>query len=118
MRLAMERTVQYALIALMMLSLAGCSSLQTVDATPDSMTSKLSIGDNLIVTTRDGQQHEFVLLDIEEDFLVGKNERVATKDIVKVERYVHEKERSYLALAAFFVLIIALLLSIPGAALG
>lgn len=92
---------------------AGCSSTHVVATTPDTISSKISIGDNLIVTTKDGQEHDFVVLDADEDYLVGEDVKVATKDIVEVKKRVYEEDATRFTAATMLVLILVFALSLP-----
>jgi len=105
-----QRTFQYIFVSVLLLSLTGCSSTHTVSTSPDSIDSNVSIGDNLIVTTAEGLEYEFILLDVDEGYLVGEDVRLAIKDIVKVERRVHEEGATrFTVFTVIFVILIVIL---------
>lgn len=72
------------LLALTIVHLAACSSLQTVavrDVRPDSESSPVQIGDHVEIVTRDRETLDFAVTDITEDGLSGRFGFVRYDDI-------------------------------------
>jgi len=77
-----------AATGLALLTLAGCASLENVPVNrskPDELKSQLSVGEDVVVRTVDGAKHEFRVVALEADDIVGKNERVAYRDVDTVD---------------------------------
>ena len=122
MLLAMSRNMsRFIALPILLLYIGGCATTDRatipVVRTDDSPGWLVSVGDDLVVTTTEGQVYEFVLQDIDEDYLVGEDVKVATKDISKVEVRVEPATAilgfsiglaiGYLITALFFGLIFA-----------
>lgn len=72
------------ILALLVVHLAACSSMQTVairDVRPNTENSAVQIGDRVEVETRDDEELEFVVTDITEDGLAGQFGFVRYDDI-------------------------------------
>jgi hypothetical protein len=77
-----------AATALAILTLCGCTSLQYVPvnrAKPEELRSQLSVGETVVVRMVNGDQHEFRVVALEADAIVGKHERIAYRDIDLIE---------------------------------
>ncbi len=72
------------LLALLVVHLSACSSMQTVairDVQPNTEDSPVQVGDRVEVDTRDNEELEFVVTDITDDGLAGQFGFVRYDDI-------------------------------------
>ena len=80
---ATGRILQVAALAAILLACMSCASLEGVPAT--EVHAQQLIGWDIHVTTLDGQIHEFRLLDVTGDALIGESEQVRFDDVALLE---------------------------------
>ena len=76
--------LQIAALAVVLLGCASCAHLEAVPSTAPS--AQQLIGQDIRVTTTDGQILEFRLLDVTEDALVGEFQQVRFDDVALLQR--------------------------------
>jgi hypothetical protein len=72
----------------LLVTLGGCSTLEYVPierAQPETLRTQLEVGDNVIVRFRSGDQRQFRIRALEPDAIVGRDERIAYKDIDRID---------------------------------
>lgn len=77
-----------ALLTLATYLTTGCTSLQNVPIRHSDQTvarPQVSVGESVVVTTRSGEQKKFTVTAVEDDALVGRNERVAYADMQQLD---------------------------------
>jgi hypothetical protein len=84
-----------AAFGLALLALAGCTSLESVPVNrsqPEDLQSRLSVGETVAVRLKNGDEHEFRIVALEPDAIVGRKQRVAYEDLDVVDvKYVDYK---------------------------
>lgn len=109
-----KNTSHYIVLPVLLLCIAGCATTDRVPMpvprTDDSIGWEVSVGDDLIVTTKEGQVYEFILLDIDQDYLVGENVNIATKDISNVQERVPRAEATVSLISGLSILVFFLVL--------
>jgi len=86
----MEVVMKKFLLILICTSLTACSSLQTVDFSPENHSQEILAnilpGDNIYIETQDGQEYEFEVESINTDSVKGEGNEVSLSDIKILER--------------------------------
>jgi hypothetical protein len=84
-----------AVAGLALLMLVGCTSLESVPidrSKPESLRFQLTVGESVIVRLHGGEQRQFRIVALEDDAIVGRDERIAYSDIDLVDvKYVDYK---------------------------
>jgi|KBSSwiStaDraftv2_1062776.scaffolds.fasta_scaffold274636_2 hypothetical protein len=73
---------------LVLLSLCGCSTLEYVPinrSKPEELRTRLAVGESVNVRLQSGDQYQFRILALEADAIVGRDKRIAYKDIDLLE---------------------------------
>lgn len=73
---------------LVLLSFCGCSTLEYVPinrSKPEELRSQLAVGETVNVRLQSGDRYQFRILALEADAIVGRDERIAYKDIDLLE---------------------------------
>lgn len=66
--------------------LVACTSSRTIDVgAPSALAEEVHPGDQVAITTREGQELQFEVVRVERDALVGTTERVSLDDIAQLE---------------------------------
>ena len=75
---------------LVVLFLAGCSSMKAVDSvhvnTHAELVKHIEIGDEVLVITKQGKTHEFTIKSIGSDSIAGDEVKVQIADITKIDK--------------------------------
>ena len=71
---------------LTVLSLAACTTLQTVPAGQNTYANTVMRGDQVRVTTRDGRVHQFKVNDVTANEFSGDGQTVAFADVTQLEK--------------------------------
>jgi len=75
---------------MIILMVTGCTTLKPVELSPDQLQDRLpageiiQVGDSVVLTTADGNQHKFKVTSITNNYVAGKNVEVSIADIVAV----------------------------------
>jgi hypothetical protein len=75
---------------ILVLMIAGCTTLKLVELSPDQLQDLvpagkiIKVGDSVVLTTTDGNQHKFKVTSITTSHVMGKNVEVSIADIVAV----------------------------------
>jgi len=78
----LKRTVALAMASIFLAS--GCAQLQNVPLARTAQGTErpaVQVGDNVVVTTRDGAKHKFQVTSVEADALRGERDRIAFADM-------------------------------------
>lgn len=76
----------------MVISQAGCTSLQPIAGTPPELQQRIAVrallepGDRVLIVTTDGTKHEFTVTAAGPNGIEGKNESVAVDQIASVQK--------------------------------
>jgi hypothetical protein len=98
---------------LVILTLAGCSTLDPVPinrSKPEELRSQLTVGKTVHVRLQSGEQHQFRIVALESDAIVGPGVRIAYRDIDLLELKARDYEgttKTALALGALALVYIA-----------
>lgn len=71
-----------------LVTLAGCSTLEYVPinrSKPETVRSQLAVGETVHVRLQSGEQRQFRIVALEPDAIVGRDERIAYRDIDLLE---------------------------------
>jgi hypothetical protein len=104
------RSVTAVILAL--LALAGCSTLEYVPidrSRPEELRTRLKVGETVHLRLQNGEQHEFRIVALESDAIVGRDRRVAYQDIDLLEvssRDVEGTAKTALAATALAVVVV------------
>ena len=82
----MKQLVQQFLAALVVLSMAGCTTVQPLTASQSSLSSTLQRGDSVEVTTSSGKQLKFKVDSVDATGVHGGGQTVAYNDIQSINR--------------------------------
>ena len=82
----MKKLVQQLLAACVVLSMAGCTTLQPLAVDPSQLASTLKPGDKVEVTTASGQQLQFKVDSVDASGLRGGGQQLAYADIQSIDR--------------------------------
>lgn len=77
-----------AAAGLVLLNLAGCSALEHVPinrSKPEEVRSQLGVGETVNVRLQSGDRRQFRIVALEADAIVGRDERIAYRDIDLLE---------------------------------
>jgi hypothetical protein len=77
-----------ALLAVASYLTTACTSLQTVPIRNSDQTvarPAVNVGESVVVTTRSGEKKQFTVTAVEDDALVGRNDRVAYADMQQLD---------------------------------
>ena len=102
-----------AVAALVSLGLAGCSTLEYVPidrSNPQELQSRLTVGETVIVRLHNGDRRQFRIVALEADAIVGRDARVAYRDIDLLEvktRDVEGTSKTALAVGALALVYVA-----------
>jgi hypothetical protein len=69
---------------LVLMALMGCTSLESVPVNrskPEDLRAQLAVGETVIVRLHNGDQRQFRIVALENDAIVGRDERIAFRDI-------------------------------------
>jgi hypothetical protein len=82
----MKKLVQQLLAALVVLAMAGCTTIQPLTVDASHLSSTLKPGDRVEVTTSSGQQLKFKVDAVDASGLRGEGQTVAYNDIQSISR--------------------------------
>jgi len=75
-------------VVALLVTLGGCSTLEYVPierAQPETLRTQLEVGDTVIVRLHSGDQRQFRIRALEPEALIGRDERIAYKDIDRID---------------------------------
>jgi hypothetical protein len=94
------------------LILSGCSTLESVPVNrskPEDLRSQLAVGETVSIRLYTGERHQFRIVALESDTMVGRDQRIAYRDIdlIDVESVDYARPaKTALALGALAVVVI------------
>lgn len=113
--------LQHLLLALLLTVLAsGCTTTKPIEVSPKSLQNKIATeklfkkDDLVIITTKDGKQHDFRVTEIDANHISGKNITIPIKHIIAAEKKELSAGKSLAAVgggAAFIYLLSVALVS-------
>ena len=74
-----------ALVMIIVFTVSGCTSLQFVPLSADSITTEISKGDKVVVKTLDEKMHEFEVIRITDTALYGDQTSILFSDMIKLQ---------------------------------
>ena len=66
--------------------LSACAQWWEVRPYPDFVNADIRTGDQLRIETRDGQRSKLVVVEVQDDRIVGENQTILLQDIVRLEK--------------------------------
>lgn len=90
----MKKLVQQLLAALVVVSMAGCTTIQPLTAEPSHLSSTLKRGDQVEIMTSSGKQLKFKVDSVDANGLQGGGQTVAYNDIQSIDRKQVDKTRT------------------------
>jgi len=82
----MNKSIQWLAVACVSFAMLGCTVMQPLTADPAQLSSSLSRGDHVEVTTNTGQQLQFAIESVDKQGLHGGGQNVAYSDIRSISR--------------------------------
>jgi hypothetical protein len=98
---------------IVILMVTGCTTLKPVELSPDQLQDRLpageiiQVGDSVVLTTADGNQHKFKVTSITNNYVAGKNVEVSIADIVAVGKRETSMVKTYLLVGGSVLALLA-----------
>ena len=108
-----NKNLRLVAVTVLLATLAGCTTLEYVPierAQPETLRTRLEVGETVIVRLHSGDERKFRIRALEADAIVGRGERIAYKDIDRIDVKTVDYEgtaKSTLAVAAIAAVYIA-----------
>jgi hypothetical protein len=90
----MKKLVQQLLAACVVLSMAGCTTIQPLTVDPSRLSSTLKRGDQVQVVTSHGEQLNLKIDDVDASGLQAGGQRIAYNDIQSISRKQVDTQRT------------------------
>jgi hypothetical protein len=85
-RIRLRQTVVFAVLVAFTTATVSCSSYRVVKPESSAMRANLNVGDWVKLTTKDGQQWQFIVVEIRPDSLFSSHRGIAFVDVTKIEK--------------------------------
>lgn len=107
------KNVRWTAAAALLVTMGGCSTLEFVPmerSQPESLRTQLEVGETVIVRLHSGDERQFRIRALEADAIIGRNDRIAYRDIDRIDVKTRDYEgtaKTTLAVAALAAVYIA-----------
>jgi len=102
-----------------LLIMTGCTSLQPIELSPEELQNKIvtdqvvAAGDRVKIVTRDGTQHQFKVVAIDNDTIAGKDISIPIGDIIALETREFSGGKTSLLVGGTMLWMLIILISLP-----
>lgn len=90
----MKTSVCAFFVAAILLCMSACAPTHTIKPLPNFVNAGLEPGDKVTVTTHSGETHEFEIIEIRGDLLVGEKSQFALRDIASIKKHAWSRPES------------------------
>jgi len=84
-KIRLRKTITLLILVAFTMLTTSCTSYRVIKAEPNAMRTNLNVGDSVKIITKDGQQWQFIVVEIRADSLFSAHRGIAFDDVAKIE---------------------------------